>query len=112
MENLSLGRRVKRGRSSEEGSEGVLVRGATVEAHSGVKRKTFVVRAMPGESLNEFVIVEDGRLRNKVQQSVSVRDVWDFNELRDKEFGEIYAIAQGVGMDLFQLLHNRLLVSV
>lgn len=83
MENLTSGTRVKRGRSSEEGSEGVLVGGATIDAHSGVKTKTVVVRPMRTESLNEFVIMEDSWLRNKVQHFVCVRDVWDFNKLRD-----------------------------
>lgn len=61
----------------------MLVRGAAIEAHLGVKDKTFVTRAMFRESLNEFVVVEDSWLRNKVQHFVSVGYVWDFKKLSD-----------------------------
>ena len=78
-----------------------------IKTHLGVEIETCLIRAMGRVGLDEFVIEEESWLRNKVEQFVGVRDVGDLEKFGDEEFGEIDAVAKGVGMDLFQLVHNR-----
>lgn len=101
---------IRGGKGSADGkeeSEGVLVRRAAAKAHLGVEGQAPVVRAMGRVRLNELVVVKDGWVRNKVEQVVGVWDVWDFEEFRDEEFCEVYAVSERAGMDLLQLVHNN-----
>lgn len=39
---------------------------------------------------------------------MGILEVWDFKKLLNEDFGVVYAISQGVGMDLLHLVHHRL----
>lgn len=111
MEHLALNGGGTIGARCKEKCEGVWVRGAALPAHLDVERKTLAGKSMGRICLNKLVVEEDSWFSNIVEHFVGVRDVWDFNYLRDQELCKIDAISESVGVYLFQLVHKKCLMQ-
>lgn len=103
-----MGRREEGGAGGEKEGEGVLVGGVAVASHAGVEGEAGKGRAMGGVGLDELVVERAWWVRNKVEQGVGVRDVWDLESLTHDQLAVVHAVSEGVGMDLLYTVHSVL----
>lgn len=62
---------------------------------------------MGGVELKELVAEEGGRIREKVEESSSIRNVGYGEEFTYQKFGLVDAVAYGVCMYLLHLVHDE-----
>lgn len=74
--------------------------------HLGVEIKTLMVRSIRSIGLNKLVIEKNSWSRNNVEQFACIWNIGNLEEVHYEFFGVIYAISEGVSMDLLQLVHN------
>ena len=100
MERLAETRRGIGRTSRKQQGEGVLVWADALQAHLFVEREANVEFSIRRVGFDELVVERDCWLGNKVEEGVSIWEIWDLEELQNEVTGLVYAISKRVSMNL------------